>query len=255
MSDSIPTTRDTFKQFCLNELGEPVIQINVAPEQIEQQIDKALSKFYGRHYDATEEKHIVHIISAQDASQGYISLSNKIMGVKNVTYITESGAGSIWSATYQIYLEDYVNQNGVYSPSGLQDFYITKQHLALINYYLSPEIRFNWNKLTKRLIIEGKNLSDWATNETPVLINVYERITDSNGQDSTAWTDNWLQRYATSLIKKQWGSNLKKFQNIQLVGGVTLDGKTIYDEAVEEIKELEEELEKSYEEPLDFFVG
>ena len=69
------------------------------------------------------------------------------------------------------------------------------------------------------------------------------------------WSDRWLQDYASALIKKQWGMNLKKYQGIALPGGVTLDGKTMYDEAVQEVKDLEEELKTTYQLPVDFLVG
>lgn len=71
----------------------------------------------------------------------------------------------------------------------------------------------------------------------------------------SVWSDRWLQEYATALIKKQWGMNLKKFQGIALPGGVTLDGKTMYDEAVQEVKDLEQELKTTYQLPIDFIVG
>ena len=63
------------------------------------------------------------------------------------------------------------------------------------------------------------------------------------------------QKYTTALIKRQWGENLKKFTGVVLPGGITLDGKTIYDEAVEEIRQIEEEMSLKYELPVDFNVG
>lgn len=251
----VPKTRNQLKQFCLQELGAPVLAINVAPEQIENQIDKALKKFFDRHFDATEEKHIIHILTQQDADRGYITLSDKIISVKEISYITQSGAGSIWSATYQLFLEDYMNNSGIYSMVGLQDFYITKQHISLLAYFLSPPIRFNFNKATNRLIIEGKDLDQLVIDQLPLVLTIYEKIVDSNGQDGNFWGDSWLTKYTTALIKKQWGNNLKKFGNVQLPGGIVLNGKEIYDEAVEEVKELEEELQSAYEGPPQFFIG
>jgi hypothetical protein len=69
------------------------------------------------------------------------------------------------------------------------------------------------------------------------------------------YNDRYLKRYATALIKRQWGTNLKKFEGIQMPGGVTLNGQKIYDEAVEEIKELEAEMQTTYTEPPNFMVG
>jgi hypothetical protein len=64
-----------------------------------------------------------------------------------------------------------------------------------------------------------------------------------------------LKLYATALIKRSWGSNLKKFNNLQLPGGVTLNGDKIYDEAVEEIDKLHAEMETQYGSPLEFFLN
>ena len=69
------------------------------------------------------------------------------------------------------------------------------------------------------------------------------------------WSDNWLQNYTIALIKKQWGTNLSKYKGIALPGGVTLDGATMYTDAVNEIKDLEKELKTAYQLPIDFVVG
>jgi hypothetical protein len=69
------------------------------------------------------------------------------------------------------------------------------------------------------------------------------------------WNDRWLKEYATALIKRTWGSNLKKFAGVQLPGGVTLNGQVIYEESVEEIKKLEEEMSSKYELPVDFYLN
>ena len=68
-------------------------------------------------------------------------------------------------------------------------------------------------------------------------------------QYTEVYNDMFLKKYAAALIKRQWGENLKKFEGVQLPGGVTLNGKTIYDEAVEEITKIEEEMNLKYELP------
>ena len=59
----------------------------------------------------------------------------------------------------------------------------------------------------------------------------------------------FLKRYLTALIKRQWGNNMKKYEGIQLPGGVTLNGQQIYDEGNEEIRQIEEEMQLNYEMP------
>jgi hypothetical protein len=76
-----------------------------------------------------------------------------------------------------------------------------------------------------------------------------------SAQYASVWNDRWLKEYATALIKKNWGSNLSKFQGVQLPGGVMLNGQQIYNDAVEEIKALEEEMSSKYELPVDFYLN
>ena len=69
------------------------------------------------------------------------------------------------------------------------------------------------------------------------------------------WDDMFLKKYTTALIKRQWGENMKKFGGIQLPGGVTLNGDQIFQEAVQEIAQIEEEMQMKYELPPTFMVG
>lgn len=72
---------------------------------------------------------------------------------------------------------------------------------------------------------------------------------------SDVWNDRFLKAYATAKIKYQWGNNLKKFSGVQLPGGVTLNGKEIHDEAVEELEKLEETMFNYNSLPSEIFVG
>ena len=72
---------------------------------------------------------------------------------------------------------------------------------------------------------------------------------------SDVWNDRFLKKYATALIKRQWGNNLKKFSGIQMPGGVTLNGQQIFDEAIQEIKEMEDEIYMMGSLPSEIFVG
>jgi hypothetical protein len=69
------------------------------------------------------------------------------------------------------------------------------------------------------------------------------------------WGDRWLSRYAAALIKRQWGSNLTKFEGVQLPGGLTFNGAKIYDDAEAEIQKLEEEMIVSYSLPVNDMTG
>jgi hypothetical protein len=71
----------------------------------------------------------------------------------------------------------------------------------------------------------------------------------------SVYNDRWLKEYVTSLFKRQWGDNMKKFGGIQLPGGLTLNGKETFDEATADIQRLETEMQDRYELPVQFLVG
>ena len=104
----------------------------------------------------------------------------------------------------------------------------------------------------------GKLFIDWAwgASEAPagaiMVIECYANIDAS--VYNRVWNDRWVKEYATALIKRSWGNNLKKFSGLQLPGGVTLNGDKIYEEAVEEIRNLESQMETQYGAPLEFMM-
>ena len=69
------------------------------------------------------------------------------------------------------------------------------------------------------------------------------------------YDDMFLKRYATALIKRQWGENMKKFGGIALPGGVTLNGDQIYGEAIQEVSIIEDEMQLKYELPPMMMTG
>jgi hypothetical protein len=84
-----------------------------------------------------------------------------------------------------------------------------------------------------------------------IIVEGYETVDPATFTD--VYNDIFLKKYLTALIKRQWGTNLKKFGGLQLPGGVEINGQQIYDEANEEIKEIEEQMQSRYEmPPLDF---
>ena len=96
-------------------------------------------------------------------------------------------------------------------------------------------------------------LSDIVVPDDYVVVEAYESLDPETYTD--VWNDRWLKRYATAQIKKQWGENLKKFDGIQMPGGVVFNGQKIWDEATEEIRALEEEMIISYSLPVNDMIG
>ena len=106
------------------------------------------------------------------------------------------------------------------------------------------------------LIFEGYEVVVPKTNNTADTYGSgFDESAPTEPTSTKVYNDMFLKRYLTALIKRQWGINLKKFQGVQLPGGVEINGQQIYDEAIEEIRQIEEEVQLKYEMPPAFYVG
>jgi hypothetical protein len=117
---------------------------------------------------------------------------------------------------------------------------------------VSPINSFNFNRKTNRLRF-NESLSRLKEKSSSIVIKVYKKIDETVFSD--VWDDEFLKEYATALIKKQWGENLKKFGNMNLPGGITLNGEAIFNEAIADIERLETKLVSDLSIPPDFFMG
>ena len=251
---SHPSSRTELKDYCLRRLGFPVVDINVDDDQLEDRIDDALYLYKNYHFDGTEHCYLAHQVSAGDISNTYISLADSIIGISQVFPFT----GSIQSSTsstgfnmfdinYQLRLNDFYNLTA----SSYTYYVIAREHLAMLDMIVTGLPPFTFNKMTHRLNIQ----MDWNKfKDNAYLAFECHRVVDPELY-SGVYDDVWLKKYATALFKQQWGTNLKKYGNYVLPGGLTINGQMIYDEASTEIALLEDELRDTYEEPTAFIVG
>lgn len=246
---AVPTTRNDFKEYCLRRLGKPVIDINVADSQVEDRIDDALRYYWDYHFDGTEKIYYKHQITANTVSDKYITLPENIIGAVSVFSIGDPSIRSddLFNIRYQIALNDLYTLTSV----SMVPYYTTFQHLALIQELLVGKQPIRYNRNRNIMYID----MDWNTVNVGeyLLIEAYEVVDPTIYTD--VWKDQWLMRYATALIKRQWGSNLTKFTGMQMPGGVQFNGEKILDDAVAEIKELEDTMINSYSLPVLDMVG
>lgn len=246
---AIPTSRQTFKDYCLRSLGYPVIEINVDDDQVDDRIDEALKYWWDYHFDGTEKIYYRHQITSTDRNNKYITLPDNIIGAVNLFSIGDPSVRSddLFNIRYQIALNDLYTLTSV----SLIPYYMTMQHLAVIQEMLVGRQPIRYNRHRNILHID----MDWSTvnNGEYLLVEAYQIVEPDTYTD--AWSDRWLITYATALIKRQWGNNLKKFDGMQMPGGVTFNGQKIYDEAREEIMKLEEEMINSYSLPVTDMIG
>ena len=226
-----------------------MVEINVDDDQLEDRIDEALEYWRLYHSEGIEKIYLKYQITAEDVTNKYIPVNDLIYGVTRVFPVT-TGTGSsknIFDLQYQLRLND------LYDLTSTSIIYFTTvmSHLALLDLTLNGHVLYRFNRLQNRLYLDINWASDIQVGEY-VLVECYRAMDPATFP--RLYNEPWLKHYTTALFKKQWGTNLKKFQGLQLPGGVTIDGDKLYDEGKSEVEELEQELiTKSA--PLEFFLG
>jgi hypothetical protein len=243
------TTREQLKDYCLRRLGAPVIEINVDENQIEDRIDDAFQFYREYHFDAVELVYLKHEFTVGDITNQYISVPDTVVGVNRILpFSNKSDGTNIFSVRYQILLNDLyslMSTNIIY-------YYQVKQELELINQILVGTKPVRFNRHMNRLYID----MDWTADAVPgdfIIVECYRILDPETYRD--VYNDMFLKRYCTALIKRQWGENLKKFNGVQLPGGVTINADQIYQDALTEITQIEAEMQSRFELPVDFFTG
>lgn len=372
-----PSTRQELIDYCLRQLGEPVLEINVDEDQIDDLVDDAIQYFQERHFDGVERMYLKHKIDQADIDaarsntvatsglksdtfdpqqSGVLSISSSNIVIPNHGLITGSpvyysfGAGctsigiattsitgvgttsflgistdsvlvyaivddrnkirlarssgdasnyvalsftgstgigsthfittkteftearnfieipdhiigingifklddntithNMFSISYQIFLNDVYN----FSSIELLTYSMTKEYLETIQFLISPDKKIRYNKRGNRLYldIDWKGVSD----DEYIVIDCF-RILDPS-ENERVFNDSFLKRYLTALIKKQWGQNLSKFQGVKLPGGVELNGRQIYEDALRELNEIRQRMTFDYEVPPLDMIG
>jgi ethanolamine ammonia-lyase large subunit len=189
--------------------------------------------------------------TAGDVDNGWIPIPDLVYGVSRVLplYQGTSSSRSIFDLQYQLRLND------LYDLSSTSLIYYTTvmSHLATLDLILNGKPIYRFNRLMDKLYVD----IDWKSiNKVNVgdyfIVEAYRALDPT--EFSKVWNEPWLKKYVTALFKKQWATNLKKFSGLQLPGGVTLDGNSLYNEAVQEIIALEDDIQNKSA-PLDFFLG
>lgn len=249
MSLTKPANREELKDFCLRQLGYPVIQINVDDEQVNDAIELAFEYWNEFHFDGTERTYVKHQITSQDKSNGYIQLSDQIIGAVRIFPVGGTNASmGMFDLRYQLRLNDLWDL----SSTSYVNYSLTMQHLATLDLIFTGQSPIRFNKINNRLYVDH----DWANDvDVGEFVIVEAMIITDPVAFTKVWNDRMLKKLATAYVKRQWGQNMSKFDKMQLPGGVTMRGSEIRDEAVKEIMEAEQEIRNTYEQPPTFLVG
>lgn len=244
-----PTTRATLQEYCLRSLGSPVIEINVDDDQIEDRTDDAIQFYQTWHDDAILRTYLKHELTATDITNNYITVSDHITSVVRMLKINSTAGNALFDVGYHMRLNDVFMVGGM--TSQIQNYEQKLQHLSLIESQLNTEEHIRYSRHMDRLHMD-EGFGD-LTAGSFIVIECYQ-IVDPSAY-AQIYNDLFLKKYLTALIKRQWGANLMKFQDFQLPGGITLNGRQIYEDAIEELQGLEEECRLIWAMPDNFLMG
>ena len=259
-----PSTRETLKQYCLRNLGKPVIDINVDDDQVEDRIDEALQYFAQYHVDGVERMYLKYLVTEADITRmttdasesvtensitttykradNFLVVPPSVISVINVFPLSDRANLNMFDVRYQLRLNDLYD----FSSTSIVHYQMTMQHLDFLDHILVGEKPMRFNQLSNRLYVD----MDWGTDITAgeyLIFEVYRKVDPDTYTD--LYDDLYLKRYVTALIKRQWGQNLSKFSGTAMLGGVTLNGPELFSSAIDEQQKLEEEIRLNYEEP------
>ena len=270
---AVPSTKATLKSYCLRALGFGVIDINVSDDQVDDRLDEALQYFAEYHYDGVARMSLKHKITTADITRatsdtsttatdvvdssvtatwkegnGYIPVPAAVLSVVNVFPITDSTTANMFDLRYQLRLNDLYD----FSSTSIMEYEMTLQHLDFLEHVLVGEIPIRFSQHQQRLYLDMDWNNDVKADEY-IIIECYRKLDPTSFTD--VYNDMYLKRYATALIKRQWGANLSKFNGVTMLGGVTMNGDTIYSQAQEELQRLEEQIQLAYELPVNYMIG
>ena len=270
---AVPTTKATLKTYCLRALGFGVIDINVSDDQVDDRLDEALQYFAQYHYDGIEKVYLKHEITQADVDRaasnttttatdtidnsitasftegkGFIPMPSAVVSVIQIFPFDDIATNNMFDIRYQLRLNDLYD----FSSTSIMHYQMTMEHLDFLSHILVGEKPIRFNQHQNRLYIDMDYENDIDVGEY-IIIECYRKIDPATYTD--IFDDIYLKRYATALIKRQWGANLSKFSGVAMLGGVTMNGETIYSQAIEEIQRLEEQIQLSFETPIDYMIG
>jgi hypothetical protein len=268
-----PNTKAALKEHCLRSLGKPVIDINVDDDQVDDRIDDALQYFAQYHYDGVERMYLKHKITQAEIDRaatntsvtatdtvdnsitaswlegnGFIPVPDSVLSVVKVFDFTDKNTTNMFDVRYQLRLNDLYD----FSSESIIHYEMTMQHLDFLDHILVGEKPIRFNQHQNRLYID----MDWNQDvnvDDFIIIECYRKLDPNSYTD--VYNDIYLKRYATALIKRQWGANLSKFEGVQMLGGVTLNGAKLFEEAQADIEKLEEQIQLAYELPPNYMIG
>jgi hypothetical protein len=267
-----PATRETLKQYALRSLGKPVIEINVDNDQLEDRIDEALQFYAQHHYDGIRRTYLKYKLTEADKQRlqastpttetaikngvtstwyeanNYIVVPESVISVINILPFSDKANLNMFDVRYQLRLNDLYD----FASTSIINYDMVLRHLDFLDQILVGQKPIRFQQHDNRLYIDMAWDHDLQVDEY-LVIECYRKLDPNTYTD--VYNDIWLKRYITAQFKRQWGSNLSKFNGVTMLGGVTLNGDKLFTEAQTEIEKLEKEIRDSYEIAPTFMIG
>ena len=278
-----PSTRQELIDYCLRQLGAPVLEINVADEQIQDLVDDAVQYFQERHFDGVIQTYLKYKVTQDDIDRGkarpttgtgittetatttivgtattfsyyensnYLQVPPDIIGINKVFQYDDAqsmSSSNMFSFKYQLFLNDIY----YWGTTDLLSYSMAMSYLETMNFLLNTHKQIRFNQRQDRMYLDV----DWSNLRAGqyLIIDCWRSMDPSDY--SRVWNDSFLKPYLTALIKRQWGQNLIKFQGVKLPGGIEFNGRQLYDDAQLELDRIKEKMSNTYELPPLDMIG
>ena len=280
-----PSTRTELIDYCKRQLGAPVLEINVADEQLDDLTDDAIQFFQERHFDGVYQTFYKYQVTQDDIDRGranggsngkvgistitanttivgsattqfnweensnFLQIPPNVIGVTKLFHFDGSNTltNNMFSVKYQLFLNDVY----YWGSTELLSYAMVKTYLEDLDFLLTTQKQIRFNKRQDRLYLD----IDWSTLTVDdyLIIDCYATL-DPNDY-AKVWNDSFIKPYLTALIKKQWGQNMMKFQGVKLPGGIELNGRQMYDDAQRDLDSIMEKMSNTYELPPLDMIG
>ncbi|MFZ9728654.1 MAG: hypothetical protein ACO3CD_06530 [Candidatus Nanopelagicaceae bacterium] len=273
-----PSTRQGLIDYCKRQLGAPVLQINIDDDQVSDIIDDAIQFYHEHHFDGLERMYLKHQITADDVTRftssdetnttpapdaaawenrnNFLEVPDHVIGIQNVFGVSSNWVrNDLFGLSNQYFLMDIFSFSSgfAFGNFDMTNYYMIRQYFETLDMVVNTGnlVQYRFTKRQDRLFID---IDVSRLEEGNYLLIDCWRAVDPD-TFTQVYNDSFLKRYATALMKRQWGANLIKYNNVQLPGGITLNGRQIWEDGNNEVKELESQMLTTYSLPPMDMIG
>jgi hypothetical protein len=244
---ALPQTRIDFQHYCLRKLGAPVINIELHSTQVEDITDEALHYFKRNHSNGSELVYLPYKLTPAVIAAKSLTMPSDMVGVTKVFQVGYSSQ-ALLTVDFQIASQAmYAALQG----AGMANYQLMMSYRSMIQELASGQKPIRWT-INKQVVYIDLNWSQ-VTPDSWVIIEGYKALDPA--VETTMWHEPWFIDYTTALMKKQWGANLSKYTGVKLPGGIEMDGRTLFTDAVTDIENLLLRLKDEENLPPDMMVG